>query len=77
VIAMISTISVVSMVSHDDFLTILLLRGYLLHSLNIVDPISDGIDDFNVLDVWDRVLGITETFYVVTKALIMLLPNGL
>jgi hypothetical protein len=54
-----------------------LLHGYRLQSPNIVDPVSEGIDDFDVLDVWDRVLSIAKMFYVVPKALIMLLPNAL
>jgi hypothetical protein len=37
----------------------------------------EGIDDFNILDVRDNVLGIAEMFYVVPKAFIMLLLDGL
>jgi hypothetical protein len=54
-----------------------LLHSYLLHSLDVTDPVVKGIDDLNVLDVRDSVLGITEKFYVVSETLIMLLPDGL
>jgi hypothetical protein len=37
----------------------------------------EGIDDLNVLDVWDNVLSIAETFYIIPEALIMLLLDGL
>jgi hypothetical protein len=37
----------------------------------------EGIDDLNVLDIWDSIPGITETFHVVLKTLIMLLSDGL
>jgi hypothetical protein len=36
-----------------------------------------GIDDLDVLDIRDSVPGIAEMFYVVPKAFIMLLPDGL
>jgi hypothetical protein len=49
----------------------------LLHSPDIVDPITESIDDFNVLDVRDSILGIVETFHVVLEAFIMLLLDGL
>jgi hypothetical protein len=32
------------------------LQDYLLHSHDITDPVMEGIDDFDVLDVWDNVL---------------------
>jgi hypothetical protein len=35
------------------------------------------IDDLDVLDVWDSVLGIAETFYVISYAFIMLLLDAL
>jgi hypothetical protein len=54
-----------------------LLHCYLLHSLDIANPITKGIDDFDVLDAWDSVSGIVEMFYVVLEALIMLLLDGL
>jgi hypothetical protein len=37
----------------------------------------EGIDDLDVLDIRDSVPGIVETFDVVPKTLIMLLPDGL
>jgi hypothetical protein len=37
----------------------------------------ESIDDLNVLDVRDSISGITETFHVVSEALIMLLLDGL
>jgi hypothetical protein len=54
-----------------------LLHGDLLHSLDVADPIAEGIDDLDVLDLWDSVAGIAEMFHVVSEALIMLLPDGL
>jgi hypothetical protein len=54
-----------------------LFHGDLLYSLDIADPVMKGIDDLNVLDVWDSVSGIAETFHIVPEALIMLLPDGL
>jgi hypothetical protein len=54
-----------------------LLHGYLLHSLDVANPIMKGVDDFNVLDVWDSVSGIAKMFYVVPEALIKLLLDGL
>jgi hypothetical protein len=53
-----------------------LLHGDLLHSLD-VDPITEGIDDLDVLDVRDSVPGIIETFHVVPETLIILLSDGL
>jgi hypothetical protein len=54
-----------------------LLNGDFLHSPNVTDPIAEGIDDLDVLDVWDNVPGIVEMFHVVLETLIMLLPDGL
>jgi hypothetical protein len=55
----------------------MLLHGNLLNSLNIADPITEGIDDFDVLDVWDNVPGVVEMFHVVLEAFIMLLLDNL
>jgi hypothetical protein len=54
-----------------------LLHGYLLHNLDIANLITEGIDDFHVLDIWGSVSGIAKLFYVVSEALIMLLFDGL
>jgi hypothetical protein len=35
------------------------------------------MDDFNVLDVRDSILGTAKTFYIVPEAFIMLLLDGL
>jgi hypothetical protein len=56
---------------------LVLLHDELLHSLHIADPVMEGIDDLNVLDVWDSVPGIVEIFHVVSEAFIMLLSDGL
>jgi hypothetical protein len=48
----------------------------LLHNLDITDSIIEGVDDLDVLDIRDSVPSIAETFHVVLKALIMLLPDG-
>jgi hypothetical protein len=47
------------------------------HSFDIINPIAEGIDDLDVLDIRDSVPGIAETFHVVLKTLIMLLADGL
>jgi hypothetical protein len=36
-----------------------------------------GIDDLDILDVWDSVPGVVEMFHVVLEAFIMLLLDGL
>jgi hypothetical protein len=54
-----------------------LFHGNLFHGLDITDSIAEGIDDFNVQDVWDSVPGIAETFHIVSEAFIMLLLDGL
>jgi hypothetical protein len=51
---------------HDD----------LLHSLDITDPVTEGVDDLDVLNIRDIISGVAETFDVVPKTLIMLLPDG-
>jgi hypothetical protein len=53
------------------------LHGDLLNSFDIAHPVVKGIDNLDVLDVWDGVPGIAKTFYIVPKALIMLLLDGL
>jgi hypothetical protein len=52
-------------------------HGYLFHSLDIIDAITEGIDDLNVLDARGDVPGITETLDIVAETLIMLLLDGL
>jgi hypothetical protein len=37
----------------------------------------EGIDNLDVLDVWDDVPGIAEMFHVVSEALIMLMLDAL
>jgi hypothetical protein len=54
-----------------------IFHGDLLHSLNNTDPITESIDDFNVLDVWDSIPGVIETFHIVPEAFIMLLLDVL
>jgi hypothetical protein len=54
-----------------------LLHVDLLNSLDVSDLVTEGIDDFNVLDVQNSVLGIVETFYVNPKAFTMHLLDGL
>jgi hypothetical protein len=55
----------------------LLLYGYLVHSLDIAGPVTEGIDDLDVLDVQGSIPGIVETFYVVSEAFIILLLDDL
>jgi hypothetical protein len=54
-----------------------LLHGYLFHSLDIADAITEGIDDLHVLHVWDGVPGIAEMLDIIIEILIMLLLDGL
>jgi hypothetical protein len=54
-----------------------LLHDDLPHGLDVADSITEGVDDLDVLDVWDSVPGVAEIFHVVLKALIMLLSDGL
>jgi hypothetical protein len=54
-----------------------LLRGNLLDSLNIVDPITEGTNELDVLDVLDSVPGIAKIFHIIPKALIGLLLDSL
>jgi hypothetical protein len=54
-----------------------LLYGDSLNSFEIADPVTEGINDLNVLDVQDFISGIVEMFHVVPEALIMLLLDGL
>jgi hypothetical protein len=54
-----------------------LFHGDLLNSHDVGDPVTKDIDDFNVLNVWDRIPGVVETFHIISKALIMLLLDGL
>jgi hypothetical protein len=49
----------------------------LFHSLDIADSIMEGVDDLNVLDVRNSILGIVEMLDVVAETLIMLLLDGL
>jgi hypothetical protein len=54
-----------------------LLQGYLFHSFDIVDAITEGVNDLDVLDVWDAVSDIAEMLDIITETLIMLLLDGL
>jgi hypothetical protein len=54
-----------------------LLHGDLLHSLDITDPVVEGIDDLDILDVWDSIPGIAKIFPVVPETFIMLFRDGL
>jgi hypothetical protein len=54
-----------------------LFHGNLLHCFDVVDPITEGIDDLDVLNVQDSILGIAKMFHVVLEALITLLLDGL
>jgi hypothetical protein len=53
-----------------------LLHGDLLHSLDVGDPVTEGIDDLDVLDVQDNISGVAEIFHVVLKTFTMLLSDG-
>jgi hypothetical protein len=53
------------------------LHGDLLDSLNITDPITEGVDDFDVLDVGDMDPSVAETFHVLPETLIGILLDSL
>jgi hypothetical protein len=53
-----------------------LLHGDLLHNLDVVESVMEGIDDLDVLDILDSVLSVVETFHIVPEALNMLLLDG-
>jgi hypothetical protein len=55
----------------------MLLYGDLLNSLDITNPIIEGVNDLDVLDIWDSVLDITETLHIILEALIKLLLDCL
>jgi hypothetical protein len=97
VISAVSTILVISSISHVDFPVVLLLlcgplatrlkkwslyfrilnacvsdceqidhylgllHGDLLHSLDVVDSVAEGVDDLDVLDIRDNIPGVAET----------------
>jgi hypothetical protein len=54
-----------------------LLHGYLFHSFIIANAITEGINNLNVLDVWDTISGNAEMLDIITETLIMLLLDGL
>jgi hypothetical protein len=54
-----------------------LLHGDLPNSLDVCDPIAEGINDFNIVDVWDSIPDITEMFHIILEDFIMLLLDGL
>jgi hypothetical protein len=39
-----------------------LLYGDLLHSLDVADSIVEGIDELDVLDIWDALLALQKCF---------------
>jgi hypothetical protein len=43
---------------------------------DVTDPVTEGIDDLDVLYVWDSIPGIAEIFHVIPEAFIMLLLDG-
>jgi hypothetical protein len=54
-----------------------LLHGYLFHRFNIVDAVTEVVNDLDVLDVRDAISSIAKTFDIVMETLIMLLLDGL
>jgi hypothetical protein len=54
-----------------------LLHLYLFHGFEIADAISEGVNNLDVLDVWDVISGITEMLNIITETLIVLLLDGL
>jgi hypothetical protein len=54
-----------------------LLHLYLFHGFEIVDAISEGVNNLDVLDIRDVISGIAETLNIIMKTLIVLLLDGL
>jgi hypothetical protein len=54
-----------------------LLHCYLFHSFEIVDAITEGVNNLDVLDVQDVVSDIVKMLDIITETLIMLLLDGL
>jgi hypothetical protein len=54
-----------------------LLHRYLFHGFEIVDAISEGVNNLDVLDVWDVISDIAEMLDIIMETLIMLLLNDL
>jgi hypothetical protein len=54
-----------------------LLHGYLFHSFNIDDAITEDVNDLDVLDVQDAVSSIVEILDIIMETLIILLLDGL
>jgi hypothetical protein len=54
-----------------------LLHGDLFDSPNIADPVTKGVDDFDVLDIRDNISGVAEMFYVLPETFIKLLLDCL
>jgi hypothetical protein len=54
-----------------------LLYHYLLHDFEIIDAISEGANNLDVLDVQDAIFGIAEMLDIITETLIVLLLDGL
>jgi hypothetical protein len=54
-----------------------LLHCNLFHSFEIADAITEGVNNLDVLDVWDAVSGIVEMLDIITETLIVLLLDGL
>jgi hypothetical protein len=54
-----------------------LLHDHLFRSFDISDAIMEGVNDLDVLDVWDVVSGIAKMLDIIAETLIMLLLDGL
>jgi hypothetical protein len=54
-----------------------LLHRYLFHAFEIADAISEGVNNLDVLDVWDVVSGIAEMLDIITETHVVLLLDGL
>jgi hypothetical protein len=54
-----------------------LLHCNLFHSFEIADAITEGVNNLDVLDVWDAVSDIAEMLDIITETLIVLLLDGL
>jgi hypothetical protein len=54
-----------------------LLHSDLFNNLEIADPVMEGINDLDILDIRDSIPGAAKIFHVISEAFIMLLLDGL
>jgi hypothetical protein len=53
-----------------------LLHGDLLNGLDVSDPVTESIDDLDVLNVGNSIPGIAKMFHIISEPFIMPLLDG-